>query len=811
MIPEQPLELPSKRGIRYILAVFCSGAFLIFTHFHLYLTVTGIILWVLALRRILPLASAKPGLGFFPRNPLKELSGNLEWPWIGSLVASAMILGLLGVSYQSYFAGAWLSTVLSLVSMGGILVFLESQSEVFWKNQTDPSSNWWKGVGPTALVFLFGSFFLFYRLNQWPNIMHGESCDTFEAAREFSFNLYNTPFTEGHGENPLFPAFLIGMVFKFLGATPLKASAVFAVVNTIGFLFFHAFLRFYLSKPSALAGALLYATSPWIVFMGRMPHMGSSILVALEAASLYFFAKALEKGRPSDFILFGTTLSLLQYTYLSSRFVLILFILMTLAYGAVRPRDFYVCKGSWALAWGSFLLWFLPSMVNNILSGWGWNPLGLGYWGQRMNQVSLIPSMIHSGDFHLFWHNLARSLWCLGVVSSVDSFFSLRYDPFLSPWETLCLSVGFAWCLWRFLKPATALLLLGFFGAFATVALTEDPTHPVRALAAAPFVFAIAGIGLDRLSRVIASPLGGSGRILSGLFLVLITAISVSWHYDSFFNRLPKSRLTWSTSFGDDVLAGKILSQYGPGWDKYIPDGYWGTKQVGAFDERPGRANYMLFNPQSTLPLEKTPEKGAVLLLTDELGRAFQDWIRFYYPDSTPKLFLNPFGDVQFRLWEISPGQVRKTPALKKRPPPGGLELVWYDSRNKKLGQWFMPTFFSKWIYWFNSTPESGPFPYEKVAYFEAKGRLYDPAGVPVALETAGEVEGILAGRKFHQGISDQPKQEIVQPPGGGWFPFRIRYKAKSWDASLKLLRHDPGGWVPIPPGDLKPCSGGEK
>ncbi len=198
------------------------------------------------------------------------------------------------------------------------------------------------------------------------------------------------------------------------------------------------------------------------------------------------------------------------------------------------------------------------------------------------------------------------------------------------------------------------------------------------------------------------------------------------------------------------------------GWDTYVDTIYGVSEQIvpeGGFSYSQKEVQESVWNrklfrmDRSPLPLKNVPQKGAVILLHDQIGEALQDWISFYYPDAKSKVIMNPFGDVEIRLWEITPGEVQKALSLPQKPLPGGMFLSWYDSKNRQMGRWLIPTLSSKILTtdWFTDNPEVGPpFPWDKVDHFILEGNLLDADGSPLTLETTGQADGVFNGIKIH-------------------------------------------------------------
>jgi hypothetical protein len=316
---------------------------------------------------------------------------------------------------------------------------------------------------------------------------------------------------------------------------------------------------------------------------------------------------------------------------------------------------------------------------------------------------------------------------------------------------------------------------------------------------AAPFVYILVGIGVDRLSRLVVAPLSQRFRQARVILLIGFMASAMWWNYDVFFNQFPKAKETWTLTEGSHVLTGRILTQYSKGWDCYLPAtfAFYDTEMFYIY----GKGQMCYFRPESVLPLQNIPEKGAMILLPGQLGESFREWIHFYYPDSQPKPIYTRFGDLQFWLWEVTPNAIKKALQLKDAQPPGGALIRWYDENGKKLGQYVIPSIYVS-VYWF---PDIWWPPTEKIPTYEISGLIDNPQGKSLALDVIGKADLFLKGRQALQmeGFVPERPTEVNQTPKG-LVPFRIRYQRNSSHFHINLLWRGNAGWENIPSSALK-------
>jgi hypothetical protein len=779
-----------------VLITLSGGAFLILSQKTLFSTSLGIVLWAVSTGLVLGFIPKMPGTLIFSHTPLRHMETKTSWPWPILFLIGALILYALKNSDALYKNFAWGHLTLVLLGIGFLFFILEKTSSAFQVKQapSEIKAGWpW----PEILIILVGSFFLFYQLNKLPNFIIIESLYTIGKANDFTNGLLTTPFMDQWQGNPLFPSFLLSFIFKFIGVSYLKGAIFFASLNIFGFIFFYRFLRFYIAQESAAITALLFSSSHWLIFYARMPLMGGGIIVAFEAAALYFFAKALEEGKIKDFVGFGIALALTLDTYIASRLVLIFFVVAVLYIGISRRKEITQQKIGWAMGWGCLLLWTIPMIFyyihtsnNNIM------------WAERVDAVNIF-DRIRAGNWAYVKDNINMGL-CMMCYGSCNE--QILYYPYLSAWEGLCFLAGIGWCLWRFFNPAFFILFIGYFGGIAGSILTIEPAHALRAITAAPFAFVFVGIGLDRLGRLIGSPLK-SARAQKGvqyLFFILFLCFSLARHYDIYFRMLPKSSLMFSKFDGDSFLMAQTVPQYPAGWDIYIAPHYLGFPFT-YFSNNGDIGKIGPFPLRHPFPLKTVSPKGAVIILPVTIGIAFENWISYYYPKANYRAILNPYGDVEFKLWEITPDEVQEALKTKNHNPPTGLNLSWYDAKKQKLGQWLVPALFSTIPEWFSYQPSEPGTSFNNIAYYVAKGSVRNPEGGSISLETTCSLDANIGIQKIEK-HDFSLKQIQFSNVKNNWVPLQIHFSSDpSTPFHFDLQMRDASGLNLIPTGDLQP------
>ncbi len=795
--PEKPsFPPPLQRAIAVGAGLFLGG-YLVVTHQTLFHTLAGFALWAVAISLSLVWFPQVPGAEIFSRLLAPGSKGNHEWSLGKITLVGTGVLAALGLS--NYFLGqtrVWFF-LLSLLILGWCLTLLEDHLPRPLGDQVSEPSVLHRFSFPWSAVaiLLCGSFFLFYR---WHALHIGYDTDGIKSLElaEACVSEFTTPYVDGWVPgNPIFPYFLMGIFFKLVGISFDKGVLFIALLNLAGFLFFYGFARFYLPKLPALAATLFFSMSHWVIYPAREITGIRGMLVPFECAVLFFFARALESGKARDYALFGTLLAVSVLIGLQNWILVLLFILALSIFWIFRPSLIQNQKWSWALALLVALLWYFPILLHFSEGN------AYGFFMDQFNTKS-----VWHGP-RIPWDSVYMGLRMFNVGSQENL---VNFLPLLSPWEGIFFLAGLGFCLRRFFRLSSLFVILGFLGGLAPAILTIVNTT-LRSLTAVPFVFLLVGIGLDRLGMVLTAPLGRRGRAWGFLLGGAILVLAAGWHFDAFFNQIPRYKDSYWIPNGRAYLFGTITAKHLQGWDTYVDlwDGTYLHPENNYFYSRADmeKGRRIIFRPdQSPLPLKNIPEKGALILFPDKLGKTYRDSINYYYPAAQEKEILNPFGDVEFRSWEISPVEIQE--ALKRPAPLEGMTLGYFDAQGRKLGQWQIPTLSAELLNeeWFAPCTDKPPFPSEKIAYFVVQGSLENPAGKVLAFETSGRADGFIGNRKIQ--LDGQGSLKRFEIPLHSKKPdhFEIRYfLPKEGRFDLNLWERTPLGWDMVPSSELNP------
>jgi 4-amino-4-deoxy-L-arabinose transferase-like glycosyltransferase len=177
------------------------------------------------------------------------------------------------------------------------------------------------------LIVLMAAFLRLYRLDEVPPGLHGDTAYKGVAAnRILRGEAYPIFFEESWGGVEPMYMYLLALVFRVAGATPLAIKALSAVIGIITVAVFYLLVReLFRSVMIGLLASSWLAISYWHVGYSRL---GWEIILAplFAIVTLFFFWRGLESGRWREFVWAGLAMGASLYTYQAMRFLPILFV-----------------------------------------------------------------------------------------------------------------------------------------------------------------------------------------------------------------------------------------------------------------------------------------------------------------------------------------------------------------------------------------------------------------------------------------------------------------------------------------------------
>ncbi|MEW6517393.1 MAG: PA14 domain-containing protein [candidate division FCPU426 bacterium] len=437
------------------------------------------------------------------------------------------------------------------------------------------------------------------------------------------------------------------IALKLGGISAYATKWVPAMAGTATVAVFYFLARRVVSRPVALAAALLLALMRWHINFSRINYVG--ILTPLFAASAgYFLLRGLETKNRWHMAWSGLSVSLGLYTYYASN--LVPFVLGPyLALQLVWDRDFL--RRQW-----QGLLFFLGVSLAVFA------PLGIFALTEpqrffvRNQQVLIFNHVPPEQAVSAFWNNVKTTLLMFNYFGDCNGRHNLPETPMLDPVTGVLFGLGLAWSLAHLHRPHAFLAVWWFLVALVPGFLTIEAPQGYRCIGAIVPVALLAAIGLERLWQAAKDLVTGT-RVSRWLWLAL--PLLLAWigvhNVGIYFGRQANHTACWSEFNAAEAGMGWHLAKLGPRTHAYISAGSYNYPTIrflaqAALDSEP-------FQLIHSLPSNDPGDKDLSYLLLPIHDGALE-LLRFYYPGGKETAHRSPFDFTLFTSYEVSRQEV---------------------------------------------------------------------------------------------------------------------------------------------------------
>ena len=349
-----------------------------------------------------------------------------------------------------------------------------------------------------------------------PGLTHDEAANGHDGAAVLR-GVRPIYFTIGYGHEPLYP-YSVSLTMLLLGPTvfALRLTTVFWGMATL--LLTYALARRMFGPAVGLAAAGWLAVSFWGVMTSRV-GLRAITLPATFTASAWAFWPAVERPTRAAWwraVLAGALLGLTFYTYMASRGLPAVYLLLPLVLWAARPR-----RSLRPLLGLTLLLLLTGALVAAPLVHFLVTHPGAE---QRIGQLARPLEQARHGDFAPLWQRIAATLPMLTFHGDPLWLYNISGRPLLDLCAGGLFYLGLLILLRRWRDPRHAFLLLWLALGLAPALLTGPDATVLRAIAAQPAIFIIAGRGTTALLRYLRPRRAATARLLTVLALAYTAA-----------------------------------------------------------------------------------------------------------------------------------------------------------------------------------------------------------------------------------------------------------------------------------------------
>lgn len=360
-------------------------------------------------------------------------------------------------------------------------------------------------------------------------------------------------FEANNGREPFF-IYLVALSVSVLGRSPWAIRVVAAILGTLTVPAAYAMTRELLGRREALLTALVTALTFWHLNLSRLGLRAVSLPLFI-ALCLWWFARALHRGKWYDYAISGLCLGLSLYTYIAARFLPVVILMLSAVWIARRQS---INHRGLALLLSMALLVAAPLLIYFAQHG--------TEFLARSAQVSVLNPTINHGDL---LGTLSRHLLkTLGMFNWRGDFIprhNLPLRPVFDPVMGTFFLLGVAFSASRSgRKPEYALLLLYTLIMLGPTVLAEDAPHFLRSVGILPIVFVFPAVGWLATWDMLKFR---APKALVGLVLALLMAWSGYATIRDYFGRHVVSETTYyHFESGVTELSASINAYLDTGW-----------------------------------------------------------------------------------------------------------------------------------------------------------------------------------------------------------------------------------------------------
>lgn len=555
-----------------------------------------------------------------------------------------------------------------------------------------------------ALVFAWAAHLRFHGLTEYPPyIFVDEGHRAIEAARAaMGRDRYGSPWQVGWWSVPSLYFYYHSWIARWFGVSEFAMRVPCAVSGTLTVWAFWLLARLLYGARWAIVLGFLFASSRWHFNISRwggeeaaMPLFWTMALIGVAAA---FHARphwlrpspdVSERPRPAGYswrrlapaAIGGVGLGLMLYTYAASRLLPLALALFFLHQAVFRKRF-------WRRHALSALLVVLVSLAV-------FAPLGVFYLRHpfhlthRFQEVSVTREIGPEKGYDALWRNVAAHLKMFHYRGDGNPRHNLPHKPMLDPVTGVLFLIGLGVAIGRPHEPPSALAFCCLLGGMAAGILTRSDQAPqtFRAIAAAPAVYLVVGLGLSRIDAALGLLRRARGWRLAWWGLCMAAAGAAAWYDASLYFGEQMANRGVRIGFNPEMTAASRAVhrafQEDPDRQVYVWGDLhgWSTLQYFEMDKFHGgpKADRLLpFDPTAHMPCLPARTRAVSVFLRPDM-RSEADLVRKFYPAAKwAEHRLEDIGTVAYRRCDIPAAMIDAARGLvaEYRPLAPGQEPI---------------------------------------------------------------------------------------------------------------------------------------
>jgi 4-amino-4-deoxy-L-arabinose transferase-like glycosyltransferase len=509
--------------------------------------------------------------------PPTEEEATAYKPYIIPALFGILSLGLVFLSL--YIMGDWQRPAAMnwLMAAAWVGSMLSAAIGILWAVRWPPprrsaTKEWFRQNRQELLILtgilLLGLFLRLYLLQQHPFPWSGDEASVGTEARRIIQGEVTDLFDAGWSGQPnwsFVPTVFSEVVF---GQTFFAIRMVSALEGTLAILFAFLLARELFNKKVALMAAAFLAAFPYHLQFSRIGvnNVVDSLMVCL---ILWLVLRAIRKGGLEDYVIAGLATGLTFYTYVGSRLVLGLAILV-FAYAAIRRKGFlkshllhlgFFVLGS-AIAIAPLAFYFIrhPDIFMTRL---GQESIFINHW------LTLQAERSGQSVAYLLWRQFTDTVLVYISQPALGNFFNSP-NPYLTVLGSFFFLFGLAYAFLRFTRLEMIALQAWFWSVvFLGGVLTTSPPANTRLIMTAPAVAILLALGIEQFMGILARI-----RIVNTTWqaaLSILVLVILGFQNIFFYFGVYRTANYFEDATGElTQFVGLELQKLGPDYDYYL-------------------------------------------------------------------------------------------------------------------------------------------------------------------------------------------------------------------------------------------------
>ncbi|MFQ5856587.1 MAG: PA14 domain-containing protein [Anaerolineae bacterium] len=580
-------------------------------------------------------ALAETGRKITPHNRAPHLKWGY-FPLAGSLLAG--VIGLILFRREPIPDMAW------GFYLGSILVSLIGFALLDDRLNRSNLRAWWTFLDShrrelilLALILVFGTFMRLYRLDSFPyGTWYDEGIHGVHARRMLEDPSYRPLFVPATN-HPAHFLYLLALGFKVLGVSTQSMRVVTVVLGLLTVPAAYWLGRQLFDSEVALVAAAFLAVSRWDVTFSRFAITGVSSPL-FELLTLACLMWALRSGSLLAFALGGVALGVGLNLYSAFRLFPIV-VGLFLVHKAVTEgvRSFLSWAWPGLVAFGLTTLLAVAPLIQYAVR----NP---DVFFSRTQQVSIFKDKTPEEARKDLIESTKKHLLMFNYEGDPNGRHNLPGEPMLdfATAALFLLGLGYSVINWRrpdffLLVVGIAIMLLG-----GVLSLLFEAPQSLRAIGTLPFAYLLACVPLALAGWEFERTFGERHQSFFSLALLILVSYVGVVNYRTYFQRQVKNFTSWNEYSTPQTLVAEEMKALGPSYRFIVSSLFFNHPAIRFL--APEMTDYEQWTATSSLPLERSGEKGVVLLLDPTKERPIWDMLQQYYPTAVFRQLGPPFG-----------------------------------------------------------------------------------------------------------------------------------------------------------------------